>query len=394
MFALIIVNDSSRELDLASLAIDHLVGIGDFLLQGRRVSHELERGTRLIHIAYCVVLKQAGGGVAKIVGIEGGANRQRENLAGIWILDNDGAIRGMGTFERGIERTLRHELDVLVDGENQVFSRVGLALLAVQNMPAGIDRGEHAAGHTVEILVEFALHASQTIVIGAHVAQHLGGKLAVGIEALEFLLEIDALEIQRFHPRDLRGVELARDPGEVSRGVQAGGNLMRGSEAVGRVGVHHFGQGSGNRLPLGVPSGSPRRDFRRHRVDRIGQHGHGQLMQVAVVENSAPRRNLKGALLLPGGTVHVVFVMDDLQPDQAATDQDDPATKKRDIWSKPRRRWMVPACTGRAGEAPARCTGGFVRVGWRKNKNCFNSHLPCSNLSPVHEFRARSQSFQ
>jgi len=56
VFALDIVNDSARELDLAFLAIDHLVGMGDILLQGCGISHELERGTRLIHVADCMVL--------------------------------------------------------------------------------------------------------------------------------------------------------------------------------------------------------------------------------------------------------------------------------------------------------------------------------------------------
>ncbi len=191
--------------------------------------------------------------MAKVVGIEGGANGQGENLAGLRILNNHRAIEGMGALERGLERALSHELDILVDGQDQVFSRVRLTLLAVQHVPAGIERGKHATGDTVQVAIELALHSTQTIVIGAHVSQHLGGELAVGIEALEFLLEIHAFEVQRFHARDLRGIKLARDPGEVSRGVQPGGNLMRGSETIGGVGVHHFGQGSGNSLTLGFP---------------------------------------------------------------------------------------------------------------------------------------------
>ncbi len=51
-------------------------------------------------------------------------------------------------------------------------------------------------------------------------------------------------------------------------------------------------------------------------------------MQIAIVENSAARRDLKGALLLPGGAVHKILVMDYLQPHQAATDQNDPADKE------------------------------------------------------------------
>ena len=55
-------------------------------------------------------------------------------------------------------------------------------------------------------------------------------------------------------------------------------------------------------------------------------------MQIAIVEYAATRRDLKGALLLPGGTVHKILVMDHLQPDQAAADQTDPAgEEKRDV---------------------------------------------------------------
>ena len=230
-------------------------------------------------------------------------------------------------------------------------------------------------------LVVFALHASEAIVIGAHVSQDLRGKLAVGIEALEFLLEIHAFEIQRFHPRDLRGVKFARDPGEVSRGVQPGRNLMRGSEAVGGVGVHDFGQGSGNSLPLGS-AGSPSA-FLKDGVDRIGQRGHGQLMQIAIVEDSAARRDLEGALLLPGGTVHEVLVMDDLQPDQAAADQDDPGDKEERNMSKPRRRWTVPAYTGRSRRShPPVGRRLRARCGWREKRSCFNCTCHAEDSHP------------
>ena len=58
--------------DLASLAIDHLVGSGDFFFQGRRVSHQLECRTRLIYVAYRMILEQAGSGVAKSLGLKVG----------------------------------------------------------------------------------------------------------------------------------------------------------------------------------------------------------------------------------------------------------------------------------------------------------------------------------
>src|SRR5437870_1843801 len=104
-----------------------------------------------------MVLEQTGGRVPKVVGIEGGPDRQSQNLPGIGILYNDGSIQGMGAFERGIESPLGHELDIFIDGEDQVSSRVRFTLLAVQHMPASIERCEHAAGNTMQVAVELAL---------------------------------------------------------------------------------------------------------------------------------------------------------------------------------------------------------------------------------------------
>ena len=155
-----VVNDPSREFHLASLAINQLVGIGYLLLQGCRVSHQLEGRTWLIHIAHGVVLKQTRRGMAKIVWIEGGANGQRENLTGLRILNHHRSIQGMGALQRSIKGALGHELNIFVDGKNQILSRVRLALLAIEHVPAGVERGKHAAGDAVQIAVELAFHSA------------------------------------------------------------------------------------------------------------------------------------------------------------------------------------------------------------------------------------------
>jgi hypothetical protein len=51
-------------------------------------------------------------------------------------------------------------------------------------------------------------------------------------------------------------------------------------------------------------------------------------VQIAVVEDSAARRNLKGTLLLPRCAFYKILVMNYLQPYQAATNQADPADKE------------------------------------------------------------------
>ncbi len=66
--------------------------------------------------------------MAKIVGIESGANGERENLAGVHVLHDDGAVEGLGLLHRVVERALGQELDVLVDGEHQIAARLRLVL--------------------------------------------------------------------------------------------------------------------------------------------------------------------------------------------------------------------------------------------------------------------------
>ena len=76
-------------------------------------------------------------------------------------------------------------------------------------------------------------------------------------------------------------------------------------------------------------------------------------MQIAIVEYAAARRDLKGALLLPGGTFHKILMMNYLQPDQPAADQNDPAgEEQRDMQ-------QAEATMHRAGGNRAR--GGIAR---------------------------------
>ena len=173
----------------------------------------------------------------------------------------------------------------------------------------------------VQVAVEFFFKAAQPVVVDAHVAQHLRGDLAVGIKALELLLEVNALHIEGLH----RGSDLrrhaARDPGKVVPCVQARGNLVVRGQRIFGIGVHQRGQGArGGRL-VG--------NLSRIGVDGVGQNGHGQLAQVAVVENAAARSHFKGALLLLGGALHKLLMAHDLQPEQAAGNGAGPQEKEQ-----------------------------------------------------------------
>ena len=58
--------------------------------------------------------------------------------------------------------------------------------------------------------------------------------------------------------------------------------------------------------------------------DGIRQHAHRQLMQIPVIQNSAPRQYLKGPLLLANGLVHIDMAHCHLQPNQPQADKASP----------------------------------------------------------------------
>ena len=90
--ALVVVNDAAGERDLAALAVDHVVGRGHVLVERRGVGDQLEGRAGLVDVADGVVAQQLGRGVAKVVGIEGGPDGERENLAGVHVLHHDGSV--------------------------------------------------------------------------------------------------------------------------------------------------------------------------------------------------------------------------------------------------------------------------------------------------------------
>ena len=57
--ALVVMNDAAGERDLAALAVDHVVGLGDVWIDRRGVSDELEDRAGLVDVADGVVLAAA-----------------------------------------------------------------------------------------------------------------------------------------------------------------------------------------------------------------------------------------------------------------------------------------------------------------------------------------------
>ena len=168
--------------------------------------------------------------------------------------------------------------------------------------------------------VEFAFETAEAVVVEADVAQHLRGDLVVGIKALEFLLEVNAFHIEGANSRGNFGRDAAGDPGKVLALVETMGDLVFGGQLVFRVGVDDSGERTGGAF-LVV-------DLGRNGVDGVDLHGHGQLVHVAVIENAAAGRDLKGALLLLFRALHVFVVANDLQPEETRGDGDGPEEKE------------------------------------------------------------------
>ena len=116
VLALVVVNDAAGEGNLAALAVDHVVGSCDVLLQRRRIGDQLEDRARLVYVTDRVVAQQLRRGVAKVIGVERGADGQGQNLAGMHVLHYHSAVGRLSARHGVVQRLLGHELDVLVNG--------------------------------------------------------------------------------------------------------------------------------------------------------------------------------------------------------------------------------------------------------------------------------------
>ena len=100
--------------------------MGHALVECGRIGNQLERRAGLVDVADRMILQQRRSGVPKLVRIERWPNCERENLAGMHVLHDDSAIVGVGLLHVVIESALGHELDVFVDRELQILTRLWL----------------------------------------------------------------------------------------------------------------------------------------------------------------------------------------------------------------------------------------------------------------------------
>ena len=236
----------------AVLAVHHVVRLHTGGVESGRVSDQLEGRARLIHIAHRQVGQRARLHVTRVVGIEARRDRKRQDLPGMRVLHHHRAVRRLHLGHLLVQRALGHVLNVGVDGEHQIVARQRLVLHAAHHVALGVHRGQHVAGRAMHLVVELLLQSAQSRVVGAHITQHLRGKIVVGIEALELLLEIDALQVQLAHAIRSVRIDASRHPRKVLRIVEARQNLLLRCEVV----------AWGRSAPSGPASPPPRRDSR------------------------------------------------------------------------------------------------------------------------------------
>ena len=85
-----------------------------------------------------MVLQPLGPDFLGQIWIESGPIGERQNFAGARIFDNDGSGDGLRLLHRNFELPLGNVLDLLVDGENDVFARLGLLLNTAEPLLARV----------------------------------------------------------------------------------------------------------------------------------------------------------------------------------------------------------------------------------------------------------------
>src|SRR5882757_1290331 len=108
----------------------------------------------------------------QIVRIETRRNRQCEDLPCMWVLHYHYAMLCLRLLHLMIQSTLCHVLNIHVDGENQIFTRQWLALLAASCVALRIQRCQHVTGSSMQIVVERTLQPAQPGIVRTYVTEY------------------------------------------------------------------------------------------------------------------------------------------------------------------------------------------------------------------------------
>ena len=213
--------------DRAHLAVEHFVGAGHFFFEPGGNGHHLEGRAGLVDVADGVVFQAFGPDFFAIVRIESGAIGERQDFAGVGIFHDHRAGDGFRLFHAALEFALGDVLDVLVDGEDEIFAWLRLLFDAGEPALAGVDGDHQLAGLALKFRIELALEAAQALIFGADIAQHLGGQFALWVETLGLFLKVDALQVEGADAVGGFGVGFAGDPAKSFVGLAVGQDHAR-----------------------------------------------------------------------------------------------------------------------------------------------------------------------
>src|SRR5207244_7565000 len=107
-----------------------------------------------------------------------------KNFSGMRILNDNGASFRARLLHRPYQLALSNVLDLFVQRENDVFTRLRLLLHAAEIFAAGVDRDQHPPRFAVQFVFVLALNTAEPLIVSSHVADYLGSKFALGVEAL------------------------------------------------------------------------------------------------------------------------------------------------------------------------------------------------------------------
>ena len=213
-------------------------------------------------------------------GVERRRHRHGQHLEGAGVHGHHDAPLGLGNHQRLYALPVGHELDLAVDGQDQIGARHGGLYLGTalrDQLPSRRPLGQHPSGNAGEKIVVLGLDTLDTIRIGVDEPHHVCSERSVGVYPLGLGQEVDPGQLESLHLGRGVGIDLAGD--ELEGGVRI--ELVPERLDVNIEQLAQYGRRSGWIL-----------DLARVRIDGAGLGSDGELPVLPVEYGSANRRCL------------------------------------------------------------------------------------------------------
>ena len=188
---LMVANAVPRHVHRAVFAIENFRRARDALIERRRQRDQLERRPRLIQRSHravhtCFRWCFAGG-----VGIELRPIRQREDLAAVRIYHHHAAGDGVRLGDGRAELSFGDVLDSFIQRKNHVRAAFALRFAAVKPALPRVGHHDDLFALAADLAVQLVFDSTQALLIEIDEAQHMRRQVALRVEPLIFLLEIN-----------------------------------------------------------------------------------------------------------------------------------------------------------------------------------------------------------